>query len=122
LDFKGHNRASPPVEVSVYVADHQLLVSPHSVPAGLATLNVTNQSGSSADVKVGVFPTNPDGVPPAYWPPTLAKTGLITAGGTAQITVDLRHAHRLYVFWNGRTIGGLATTARQAGNSALLQP
>jgi hypothetical protein len=121
LNFKGKSRPSPPVDVSVYVNDRGISISPSSVGAGLVVFYVTNQA-TRAEL-ITVFRTHhPDAV--------AVNSGDLPANGTATVTADLRKGH--YDLTGSGFVGGnpapIAPAVlrigppRQAGDSALLQP
>ena len=70
-------RPASPVNLSVYVSDSRISVSPTSVGAGPVVFVVTNQSGHSEALAVS------DGSR------TLASTAPINPQGTTQVTVNL---------------------------------
>ncbi len=82
LDFKGKTRPSATVDVSVYVSNQRVLVSPAALGAGLVTLNVTNQASKSLTIDVaakGANCTSPGSGPMA--PDTTAQVTLELAAG-----------------------------------------
>jgi hypothetical protein len=121
LNFKGKSRPSPPVDVSVYVNDHGISVSPSSVGAGLVAFYVTNQA-TRAEL-ITVFR--------AHHPNAVAvNSGDLQPNGTAIVTADLRKGP--YDLTGSGFVGGNPApiaparlrigAPRQAGDSALLQP
>lgn len=121
LDFKGKSRPSPPVDVSVYVNDRGVSISPSSVGAGLVVFYVTNQATRAEMITVVR----------AHHPNLLAVTsGELQPNGTATVTADLRKGH--YGLTGSGFVGGNPAPIapallrvgppRQAGDSALLQP
>jgi hypothetical protein len=124
LDFKGKTRPSAPVDVSVYVNNQRVLVSPAKIGAGSALFTVANESSQDEDLCVGPAPPLKGCV--TYFPS-------IAAGSTAQLTGDLKRGkYRLEVNTIGNdhrppheiTTSGqlLAGAARQDGDNALLAP
>lgn len=124
LSFKGKSRPSPPVDVSVYVNNQHVLVSPAKIGAGPVLFLVTNQSTQSEDLCVGPAPPHKGCV--VYFP-------TIDPGSTAQTTGEIKRGK----YWlEVNTIGNdhrppreitkrgqlLAGAPREAGDSALLQP
>jgi hypothetical protein len=121
LDFKGKTRPSAPVDLSVYVNDQRVLVSPAAFGAGLVTLNVTNQASKSVMIYVAEKGRNC----------TAPGSGPMAPDTTAQVTLELRTG--------GYTVGpctahgspGASTikaaalnvgAPRKDGENALLQP
>lgn len=121
LDFKGHSRPSPPVDVSVYVSDHGISISPSSVGAGLLVFYVTNQATRAELITVSGA-DHPDA--------TTLNSGDLQPHATATVTADLRKG--LYELTGSGFVGGNPAPVaparlrvgapREAGNSALLQP
>lgn len=121
IDFRGHSRPSPPVDVSVYVSQDQVLVSPRKVRAGLVRFNVANESGARKVLSLV----------PAHSTPSNAalrtesfRSGPIPNGGTAQVTFQIPYGRFAYVVSAGGSgpLLNVTRAPRQAGNSALLQP
>jgi hypothetical protein len=121
LDFKGKTRPSAPVDVSVYVSNQHVLVSPAMVGAGLVTLNVTNQASKSLMIYVAGTGANC----------TMPGSGLMAPSTTAQVTLELGTGG--YDVGPCTPDGSPGTSAikaaalkvgaaRQAGGNALLQP
>jgi len=120
LNFKGKSRPTPTVNVSVYVGPSHVLVSPTTVSAGIATFNVTNQSGSTESVRVVPDHSTPNNTVLAAESDSI---GPIPSGGTAQLTLQLSDGGYPYAITSGKISGTLRVTpATKAGNSALLQP
>jgi hypothetical protein len=71
-------RPPSPVNLSVYISDTRVSVSPTAVGAGPIVFVVTNQSGRSESLAIA------DG------PHTLASTAPINPQGTTQVTVDVK--------------------------------
>lgn len=78
--FVNKPRPPTPINLTVYVNNSRVSVSPSSVGAGPTVLIVTNQSSNAETVTV--FPT---GSPASQ----LATTGPINPQATAQVTVNL---------------------------------
>lgn len=78
--FANRERAPTPVNLTVYVNDHRVSVSPSSVGAGPVVFIITNQATNAESL--AVMPSGGSGAP-------LADTGPISPQGTAQLTVDL---------------------------------
>lgn len=124
------NQARPPVPVNltVYINDHRVSVSPTSVGAGPVELIVTNQASNSESLTVlqsGAAVGQP-----------LADTGPISPQGTAQVTVNLSSPgdYTVGISPASQTQAAAATptgihaavlhvgTPRPNANSQLLQP
>jgi hypothetical protein len=99
------NRPRPPdpVNLTVYINDSRVSVSPASVGAGPTVLIVANQSHDAQSLVVQ----------PAAGGAALAHTGPINPQGTAQVTVDLRSGD--YTLSTG---GGTDTTAASTAPTA----
>lgn len=74
-------RPPAPVNLTVYIDDHRVSVSPASVGAGPVELIVTNQASNAESL--AVLPAG------AAAPQPLADTGPISPQATAQVTVNL---------------------------------
>ena len=79
LNFKGKTRPSAPADVSVYISNQRVLVSPAAFGAGLITLNVTNQASKSLDVYVAGKGGSC----------TMPGSGPMAPNTTAQMTLEL---------------------------------
>jgi hypothetical protein len=77
--FANDTRPASPVNLSVYVNDNRVSVSPDSVTVGAVTITVTNQSSSSQAIEVTT----------AGGSSAISSTGPISPQGTDQVTVDL---------------------------------
>ena len=81
-------RPPAPVNLTVYIDNRGVSVSPAAVGAGLVAFIITNQASQAESL--AVLPSGSPGVQP------LASTGPIDPRATAQITVDIsspgRHA------------------------------
>jgi hypothetical protein len=99
-------RPASPVNVSVYIDNHRVSVSPSATGAGPVVFIVTNQ-GSQA-VSMTVLPAGLSGAQ------AVADTGPISPQATAQVTVNLRQNTR-YVVGTGPRGRTEAARATQAG-------
>jgi hypothetical protein len=78
--FANRPRPASPVDLTVYINDQRVSVSPASVGAGPVVFLVTNQANHN--LSLSIRPAAGSGTP-------LAKTGPINpGGGTAQVQVD----------------------------------
>lgn len=75
-------RPPSPINLTVYIDDQRVSVSPASVGAGPVELIVTNQASNAESLTV--LPTGAAASQP------LADTGPISPQGTAQVTVNLK--------------------------------
>ena len=121
-------RPAVPVNLTVFVNDQRVSISPSSVGAGPIELIVTNQSSNSESLTVA--PAGGSGGQP------LADTGPISPQGTAQITVNLNSPgdYSVGVAPSSSTEAAAATPdgiqsatlhigkARPSASSQLLQP
>jgi len=126
--FANLPRPPAPVNISVYINDQRVSVSPNSVGAGPVQLIVTNQASSAESLTVV-----PAGVSAAQ---PLADTGPISPQATAQVTVDLTPPgdYTVGIAPTGTTQAAAATPtgiqpaivhvgkARAGSSSQLLQP
>lgn len=71
-------RPALPVNLTVYIGDSRVSVSPSSVGAGPVVFGVTNQSGRAESLSIA----------PAGGGGSLASTGPINPQGTAQVAVQ----------------------------------
>lgn len=78
--FADRARPSVPVNVSVYINDQRVSVSPNSVTPGLVTLTISNQSGNAQSVAVT----------PAGGSGAITSTGPISPQANDQVTVQLK--------------------------------
>jgi len=78
--FADQPRPAAPLDVSVYVNDQSVSVSPSTVTPGAVTFTITNQSSNAEALDV-----TPSGGSNAT-----TSTGPISPQGTAQVTVGLR--------------------------------
>lgn len=79
--FANQPRPPSPVNLTVYINDQRISVSPGSVGAGPVVLIVTNQASNAESLTV--LPAGDSGGQ------SLADTGPISPQGTAQVTVNL---------------------------------
>jgi len=125
--FANKPRPATPVNLTVYVSDNRVSVSPDSVGAGQIVFIVTNQASKTESLSI-----HPAGEPNR----SLATTGPINPQATAQVTVDL-HEPGDYTIAAGKTSGTQAQLAnpsdihpgqlhigqpRASASNALLQP
>ena len=75
-DFPNDPRPASPIDISARIDDAKVVVAPHKVGAGLATVTISNQSG--------------DEVALDFTGPSDASTGSIPAGGIGTIKFDLK--------------------------------
>ena len=101
------NRPRPPIPVNltVYINDHRVSVSPASVGAGPVQFIVTNEATRNEALTVRSGGGN-----------ALANTGPINPGATAQVTVDFRSGD--YLIATSKPAGSDA----QLATSALIHP
>ena len=81
--FANLARPAAPVNLTVYVNDQRVSVSPSSVGAGPVVFIITNQASNAESLNV----TSSGG----SGSQSLADTGPISPQGTAQLTVDLKN-------------------------------
>lgn len=126
--FANQTRPPAPVNLTVYINDQRISVSPSTVGAGPVQLIVTNQATNA--VSLTVQPTNDSSAQP------LADTGPISPQGTAQVTVDLSPPgdYTVGIAPSGSTQAAASAPtgiqpavvhvgkARQGSSSQLLQP
>lgn len=79
--FANLPRPPSPVNVTVYIDDHRVSISPSSVGAGPVVFLVTNQASKAQSITI-----LPAGVSAGQ---ALADTGPISPQATTQVTVDL---------------------------------
>ncbi len=118
--FANKSRPATPVDLTVYVNDARVSVSPASVGAGPVIFFVTNQASHTEQVEVRRNGS------------TLATTGPINPQSTAQVTVDFNTGDYTIATSGGSAGTVLGPTIRAAtlhigaprpdANSALLQP
>lgn len=123
--FANRSRPAVPVNVSVYINDQRVSVSPDTVSPGPITITITNQSSAAEPLEVA----------PAGGSGADATTGPISPQANDQMTVDLRSGqYTIGVGPNSSTQAGAATPTgilpgvlmvggqRQTSNEQLLQP
>jgi hypothetical protein len=103
--FANQPKPATPVNLTVYINNARVSLSPASVGAGQVTLIVTNQASSSQTLQIT----------PAGASDPLATTGPINPQGTAQVDVDLA-TQGTYVLSTG-TAG--ETDAQLSGRAAI---
>jgi hypothetical protein len=126
--FANHPSPPTPVNLTVYISDQRVSVSPSSVGAGPVVLIVTNQASTARSLTV--LPAGASAAQP------IADTGPINPQATAQLTVNL-NTPGAYTFGTGATGSTEAAAAlptgvrpavlrvgraRPSGSNALLQP
>jgi hypothetical protein len=124
--FANLPRPPTPVDLTVYISNQRVLVSPNSVGAGPVTLIVTNQSAKTQSLTVQRADDS-----------ALASTGPITPEATAEVTVDFNTQNQDYTVTTSptgqtdasrtlpSTIKGASLHighSRPSGNDTLLQP
>ena len=126
--YANEPRPPAPVNLTVYINDHRISVSPTKVGAGLVELIVTNQASNSESLTV--LPAGASAAQP------LADTGPISPQGTAQVTVNLGSPgdYTVGISPSAQTQAAAATptgiqaailhvgSARPSASSQLLQP
>jgi hypothetical protein len=125
--FANKPRPASPINLTVYVNDSRVSVSPDSVGAGEVIFIVTNQASKTESLSIH---------PAGNSDQTLASTGPINPQATAQVTVDL-HQPGEYEIAAGKNAGTEAQVAqtspihpgrlrigepRASASNALLQP
>lgn len=123
--FADNARPAVPVNVSVYVNDQRISVSPSSVTPGPVAITITNQSSSSQSVEV-----EPTGASSA-----ITTTGPISPQANDQLTVNLSAGdYRVGIAPNASSEAAAATPTgiasgllsvqgqRSNSNNQLLQP
>lgn len=122
--FADQARPAVPVNVSVYINDRRVSVSPNAVSPGPVTITILNQSSTAEPLQVA--PAGGSGV---------TTTGPINPQATDQVTVDLRSGqYTIGIAPDSSTeaaaatptgiMSGLLTVSgsRQTSNNQLLQP
>ena len=97
-------RPPSPINLTVYVNDHRISVSPTSVGAGPVELIVTNQASNAESLTV--LAAGADASQP------LADTGPISPQATAQVTVNLKSPGDYTVGISPSSHAAAATTTR----------
>jgi hypothetical protein len=102
--FANLPRPPTPIDLTVYISNQRVLVSPDSVGAGPVVLIVTNQSAKTQSLTVQGSGGN-----------ALASTGPITPQATAQVTVNFNTPNQDYTVTT-------SPTGRTDASRALAQP
>ena len=123
--FANTGRPASPLNVSVYVNDQRISVSPGSVTVGLVTITIANQSSNAQAIQIS----------PAGGSSAVSTTGPISPQATDQVTVSLASGdYTIGVSPNNSTQAAAATPTgvapgsltvqgrRSNSNSQLLQP
>ena len=123
--FANTGRPASQLNVSVYVNDQRISVSPGSVTVGLVTITITNQSSNARAIQIS----------PAGGSSAVTSTGPISPQATDQVTVNLSSGN--YTVGTAPGSSTLAAAATPTGvapgllrvqgqrgnsNSHLLQP
>jgi hypothetical protein len=106
--FKNLPRPPTPVDLTVYINNSRVSISPSSVGAGPVNFIVTNQSDKTQTLSIK------DG---ASGKPTGAGTGPINPQGTTQVTVNLNKAGDYLV-----ATGPAGKTEAQLAEPTTIQP
>jgi hypothetical protein len=126
--YANQPRPPSPINLTVFINDQRVSLSPQSVGAGPVQLIVTNQASNSESVTVLPAGTATAG--------SLADTGPISPQGTAQVTVDLDSPgnYTIAITRRAATEAAAATpspiraavlhvgASRPSANNQLLQP
>lgn len=115
-------RPAAPVNLTVYISNSKVSVSPASVGAGPVVFIVTNQATQAESLQI--LPAGSAAGQP------LANTGPINPQATAQVTVEFTDPGNYSVSTSGGDAGGGSIAAATIhvgkqqgnGNSQLLQP
>jgi hypothetical protein len=116
-------RPAAPVNLTVFIDNSRVSVSPSTVGAGPVEFIITNQASQTESLAV-----LPAGTSAGQ---SLANTGPINPQGTAQVTVDFSHAGRYAVATGGGGAGsgsGIRAAVihvghqRSSSDNQLLQP
>jgi hypothetical protein len=123
--FANDPRPATPVNLSVYVNDKRVSISPSSLTPGAVTITITNQSSSSQAIEV----VNAGGSS------AISTTGPISPQATDQVTVSLPAGHYTVAVAPNRSTEAAAATPtgvapasltvhgqRPNSNNQLLQP
>jgi hypothetical protein len=120
--FANKPRPATPVNLTVYINDHRVSVSPASVGAGPVQFIVTNEATKNETLEV------------VGGASALANTGPINPGGTANVTVNFSNRGEYLVSTRNSSAASAAATSsiaparlrigppRPSASSALLQP
>lgn len=116
--FADKPHAPTPVNLTVYISDARVSVSPSSVGAGPVIFTITNQASKAVALAVR----------PAGGGSALATTAPINPQATSSFQVDF-HSGDYTVVPNTNTLGASISSAslhigqsRPSGNNALLEP
>ena len=102
--FANKPRPATPVNLTVYINDQRVSVSPASVGAGPVQFIVTNEASKNETLEV------------VSGASALANTGPINPGGTANVTVNFSNRGDYLV----STTSSSATNGARAGSSAIV--
>lgn len=103
--FADRPRPPVPVNLTVYINDRRVSLSPGSVGAGEVTFDVTNQASTAQSLRVSGGGAD------------LATTGPINPMGTAQVSVDLSSPGRYTI-----STGSGGGTDASLSSSTQIQP
>lgn len=122
--FANRPRPATPIDLTVYVNDHRVLLSPASAGAGPVLFFITNQASRTVSLVVRA----PGGR-------TLADTGPINPQSTAQVTVDTNNSGDYEIATDSAAAAGAQLSIhpirpatlhigvpRPNGDNVLLQP
>jgi hypothetical protein len=115
--FADNPRPATPIDLSVYVDNNHVSISPAHVGAGPVILYVTNQASNAQTLSIKSSKGSP-----------IADTGTINSGQTAQLQTDLKTG--TYSVTTGAKITGASIVPakldigkpRQNADNVLLQP
>ena len=111
--FANKPRPASPVDLTVYVNDARVSISPASVGAGQVSFIVTNQASNAESVTVHHQGDST----------RLATTGPINPQATAQVTVDLKKGdYTVTTVTGGTSEASLATGPKIASASLHIGP
>lgn len=124
--FVNQPRPPSPINLTVYINDHRVSISPSSVGAGPVDFIVTNQASHSESMIVSSKSASPQ---------ALASTGPISPQGTFQVTVNFKPGDYTVATSSGGTTeaaaalaGGIqparlhVSTKRPSASGQLLNP
>jgi hypothetical protein len=128
--FANKPRPASPINVSVYINDQRVSVSPNAVSPGLVAITITNQSSSAQSIEVVPVGSNGGCSTAGH-----ACTGPISPQANDQVTVDLSDGqYTVGIAPNSATEAAAATPTgvapglltvqgkRSNSNNQLLQP
>jgi hypothetical protein len=112
--FANDPRPPTPVDLTVYISNSRVSVSPSHIGAGPVIFYVTNQSGRTESLTVG--PVGAGG--------TLGYTGPINPGSPAQLQVNLASSGHYRVQASAKVAPATLDVGKQRASSdnVLLQP